>query len=253
MSYSRSAVRQEEKMTGSICIVIPCFNEEKRVDIDRFKSVDRENIYFIFVNDGSSDNTYNLLSNNIGSNMYVLDLDKNYGKAEAVRQGMFFLKTLPIYDKIEWVGFMDADLSTPLWEIDHFFIYNDAFSYNAEAIWGSRVKRLGSNVKRKLKRHMFGRLFAAVTSALIDINCYDTQCGAKFFRKELIDAAFSEAFISKWIFDIEILLRLKDRTIIEYPLQEWIDVGGSKINIFSESLRILLDIVKIRRKYASRD
>jgi len=239
-------------MTDGICVVIPCFNEEKRLDIDKFKSFERENLYFVFVNDGSSDNTYDMLCKNLSTNMYVLNLDKNSGKAEAVRRGMLFVETLPICEKVAWVGFMDADLSTPLWEIDYFFLYNDIFSCKADAIWGSRVKRLGGNIKRSLKRHLLGRLFATVTSELIGIgNCYDTQCGAKFFKKELIDTAFSETFISKWIFDIEILLRLKANVIIEYPLQEWKDVGGSKVDILSELFRIILDIFKIRRKYVN--
>jgi len=70
---------------------------------------------FVFVNDGSKDNTYQKLKLNFeDTNHFVLNLDKNVGKAEAVRQGVLFVQSLDIYPSIEWLGFWDADLAMRL-------------------------------------------------------------------------------------------------------------------------------------------
>jgi hypothetical protein len=61
--------------------------------------------------------------------------------------------------------------------------------------------------------------------------------------------AFKEPFIGRWIFDIEILLRLKNFNIVEFPLLTWSDIPGSKVKIFKEIFRVFGDIMKIRRHY----
>lgn len=203
------------------------------------------------MNDGSSDNTYEFIKKNLKENMYALNLEKNSGKAEAVRQGMMHIKNLPVYDDIEWVGYWDADLSTPLGEVEHFMSYSALFNERIDAIFGSRIYKLGSDIKRNFKRHYLGRLFATLVGIVIKIGSYDSQCGAKLFRKENIDQAFKYPFISKWVFDVEVILRLSSKNIIECPVRSWIDVKGSKVRILKESTIILKDIFNIRKKYIS--
>ncbi len=234
-----------------ICLVVPCYNEAERLDLRQFyEALDRA--YFVFVNDGSQDNTFAFLEANKREGMYILDLRRNVGKAEAVRRGLQFVEGLPIYDSIEWVGFVDADLATPLSEIGNFLRYNDTFAYNADAIWGSRVKRLGSAICRSPSRHIFGRAFATLIGFLLGTDSYDSQCGAKLFKKELIGRLFGEPFISRWIFDVELLMRLAGYRVVEYPLKEWRDVRGGKVNIATMLPRVLHDIVRIKRRYRSR-
>jgi hypothetical protein len=86
-------------------------------------------------------------------------------------------------------------------------------------------------------------------SVALGVKSYDTQCGAKIFRKELLEPAFSEPFVSRWIFDVELLLRLGDRTIIECPVREWHDVPGSKVGVLTDAFQVFADILKIRRRY----
>jgi glycosyltransferase involved in cell wall biosynthesis len=190
-------------------VVIPCYNEEKRLDISQFHEA-LGGAYFLFVNDGSIDETLSFLEANQMEGMCILNLDRNCGKGEAVRRGMQHVKSLPIYDKCEWFGFLDADLSTPIFEIHNFLRYNEAFGYNADAIWGSRVKRLGGTIHRLPSRHLFGRAFATLTGFLLKTNFYDSQCGAKIFKKEIIDELFREPFISddfdRTIYAVEVLL-----------------------------------------------
>ena len=106
---------------------------------------------------------------------------------------------------------------------------------------GSRVKLLGRKIDRRRSRHYLGRIFATAVSTVLGLDVYDTQCGAKLFRvTPFIRALFEHPFLSRWIFDVEIIARLiqakrgknlpqADRVIYEFPLMEWRDVQGSKL------------------------
>ncbi|MCL6591604.1 MAG: glycosyltransferase [Firmicutes bacterium] len=237
-----------KQLTEKICLVVPCYNEEKRLKIQEFTSFD-PNCYFIFVNDGSTDGTLKLIQENLRPGLFCLNLEQNSGKAEAIRQGILFLKGLPVFPEIQWAGYWDADLSTPLAELYDYLLFYQTFAPSAQAIWGSRVRRLGSDIKRSFKRHFLGRFFANITSLVLGLRCYDSQCGAKLFKKELLEPAFGEKFISRWIFDVELMLRLDKYSIVEYPLKHWHDVGGSKVKLFSVAYRTLMEIFRIRDKY----
>lgn len=231
-------------------LIVPCYNEEQRLDIEAFQQYAND-YYFLFVNDGSTDGTVAMLEQHTSDSIFLLDLKKNQGKAEAVRQGFLYTSKLPIIDSIEWVGFWDADLATPLTELDLFFKFHQYFAPDAEAILGSRVKRKGSSVTRELGRHLLGRFFATVVDNMFQLGCYDTQCGAKLFKKELIPLFASEPYISSWAFDVELLLRIKDRKIVEYPLVNWQDVAGSKLKVSRIAFKILRDLLKMKRKYSN--
>jgi hypothetical protein len=88
-----------------------------------------------------------------------------------------------------------------------------------------------------------------VAGILLQLECYDSQCGAKLFRIEHVERAFGEPFISRWIFDVEILLRLRDQRLIEYPLRTWSDVRGGKLNVPNVAVPTLIDLWRIRHHY----
>ncbi len=231
-----------------ICLIVPCFNEENRLQMECFLA-GPEYCKFLFVNDGSTDQTAKLIRNNLNKKIFLLDLKQNVGKAEAVRLGMLYALTNDHLNKDEWIGFWDSDLATPLSETRGFLNFMEFYGPNVQAIWGSRIHRLGSEIHRSCARHMLGRLFASVAAFMIGIESYDSQCGAKLFKKEIVKLAFSEKFISRWIFDIELLLRLRQYEVIEYPLQSWSDIAGSKINFYSIIPIIIRDLFIIRKKY----
>lgn len=235
-------------LSEKVCLIIPCYNEANRIDFEKFNKY-KSNCYFLFVNDGSKDNTLEVLKKNIKENMFILNIEQNVGKAEAVRRGILFTKTLSIFDKVEWVGYWDADLAASLNELSKFLMYCNLFDNRVDAVWGSRVYKLGSNIKRIWKRHICGRMFATAAKIVLHVESYDSQCGAKIFRKQIIDEFCSEPFISKWIFDIEILLRLKKYNIVEYPLLDWTDISGGKLNVMRVALTTLIEIGKIKAKY----
>lgn len=221
-------------------IVIPCYNESHRLRIIEFKKYTEENVWvhFVFVDDGSTDDTYEILANLCRTNtnqMLHIRLSNNSGKAEAVRQGI--LKAMDM--DFDIVGYWDADLSTPLRSIAT--LCEVLNSRRVQIVIGSRVKLLGRRIERLPTRHYLGRIFATFASLVLGIAVYDTQCGAKVFETTAdLKKIFSRPFNVNWTFDVEILARYKlinkdiapyivEKSVVEYPLEEWIHVPGSKI------------------------
>jgi len=230
-----------------VTVVVPCYNEEKRLDVAAFRSFGDAD--FLFVKDGSTDGTLELLRD---SNLNVLNLERNSGKAEAVRRGI--MKAMD--DGADIVGFWDADLATPLDEIPLFLAIFDQRP-NIEMVLGARVRLLGRDIQRHASRHYFGRVGATLISQTLGLAVYDTQCGAKLFRvNDTMREIFAKPFLSRWIFDVEILarfLKLRSRSdvvhaIYELPIKTWHDVAGSKVKS-RDFIRALRDLWKIRRAY----
>jgi glycosyltransferase involved in cell wall biosynthesis len=247
-------------LMANATIIIPCYNEESRLDIRRFRDFtsSSHSITFLFVNDGSTDKTLAVLQSlnaSDPSRFAVLNLQRNSGKAEAVRQGILSA----IDSHPDYVGFWDADLATPLDAIPQFLELGESRP-ELEIIIGSRVKLLGRKIERLRSRHYLGRVFATAVSALLGLEVYDTQCGAKLFRASSeITALFQRPFRSRWIFDVEILARLiqarrgkqlpqPEQLIYEVPLMEWRDIPGSKVR-FRDFVRATWELARIRNCY----
>jgi len=231
-----------------VCLIIPCYNEADRLDIRRFKE-SLPYYRFLFVNDGSSDGTAELIQESLDERTYLLNLPENKGKAEAVRIGMLHAYSNASMNDVEWLGFWDADLATPLPEVDWLLRFAKVSEGSVDAIWGSRRCRLCSDIDRSFTRHYAGRLFATAAGLLLHIESYDSQCGSKLFRKSIVEMAFRESFLSRWLFDIEILLRLRGCSIIECPLRQWRDVSGKDFRFFEMAAKALPDLIRIRRRY----
>lgn len=238
-------------MSTNICLIIPCFNEAARLDFDQFAELPA-GVTCLLVDDGSSDGTGELLRRHESSALRVLELPRNVGKAEAIRQGVLHARISGLLDRADWVGYWDADMATPLSEIENFIAYAAIAEGHVDGIIGSRIDRLGSTIIRSYRRHLLGRSFATLASALLGLECYDSQCGAKLFRTDMVGRTFDEPFLSRWIFDVEILVRLRDQRLIEYPLHRWVDVQGSKISIVKVAVPTLIDLLRIRLRYGRR-
>lgn len=240
----------------NIAIVIPCYNEGKRLDSLAILEFARAHpsVRFVMVDDGSTDNTSEIIGNmckELPEQILSVELSKNSKKPEAVRQGFLKAFTMPV----DYIGYWDADLSTPLYHIERMVEPLDDRS--VEIVLGSRVRLLGRNIRRSLFRHYAGRVYATLASMTLCLAVYDTQCGAKIFKNTpQTKAAFSFSFITKWVFDVELLARVilynklnttgRDCALfcVEHPLQEWIDKSGSKRNI-ADYLISMVDLAKI--------
>ncbi|MFY7938031.1 MAG: glycosyltransferase, partial [Flavobacterium sp.] len=190
-----------------VTIIIPFYNEEKRIVLESFHQIFKNTSQydFILVDDGSTDNTNTILGEfkNKFPNLTILKLDKNIGKAEAIRAAVLSISNT------DFIAYYDADLATPFSELDkliQFSIQNP----NYKMIMGARIKLIGNGVKRSLKRHYFGRIFATIVSQFVlKVAVYDTQCGAKVIDYQIAKQIFEKPFISKWLFDVELLKRLQ--------------------------------------------
>jgi len=242
-------------MTTRTCIVIPCFNEAERFKTAEFLNFVNEisDVDLCFVNDGSKDTTLQKLTelqNQKPERMKVISYSDNRGKAEAVREGILQMLASNSY---HWIAFADADLATPLREMLR--LINIARQEKETLIvMGSRIERMGVTIQRKFYRHFTGRIFAGVISILFRLNAYDTQCGAKVFRADWAEVIFRKPFLSHWLFDVEMLLRVRNlrpdynRIIHEVPLNVWLEQGHSKIR-FSHLLKMPVQLGKIYFTY----
>ena len=243
-------------MPPSLQLVIPCYNEARRLKPDVFLQLTatERDIGLVFVDDGSRDGTAAILADIAARGVprvTVLTLEENAGKATAVQRGILEALTLGP----EFVGFWDADLSTPLTALPAFMeIFRTRPA--VEIVMGARVKLLGRDIRRSLVRHYCGRAFATAASFALGIAVYDTQCGAKIFRAtDAVRQVFSTPFQSRWIFDVELLARYlaaagndqSELRICELPLDSWTAVAGSKLTV-RHAVRAVWDLVLIARR-----
>lgn len=238
-----------------VLIVIPCYNEQFRLKVESFLQFtnNNSNIHFLFVDDGSKDLTAKILKDLCHKikNADFLVLNKNVGKGEAIRSGILaYESNLKNYD---FIGYIDADLSVPLKEINNFLLTIQK-NKNIKFILGARIARLGANINRNTSRHYLGRIFATVVSFILKEPVYDSQCGAKLIHYSIAIELFKDKFISKWFFDVELLIRGKvifpnyNDMIYEHPLTNWTEVPGSKLK-FKNFLYAPFELFKIWNNY----
>ena len=236
----------------NLLIVVPCFNEQSRLDLAYWKKIILSNpsAKFIFVDDGSTDNTLEKIRD-IGQESNVISLKKNSGKSEAIRQGW-----LQFVHESPWAGcgFIDSDGAfspDDIQKIINIFEFHVKSSSKVDAILSARVALAGRKIERSNNRHYLGRIVATYLCNNWPNSPYDTQCGYKIFNS---DAPFLKSiqapFKTRWFFDIELLVRLKslkqnELIIWEEPLMSWKEIANSKISGL-EFLRIAGEILRIK-------
>ena len=240
-------------MINSLSIVLPVFNEEKRLDktfshIKKYLKRKKIKILeFIFVNDGSNDKSKKILLNFLKEKqktnvkIKLINLRENIGKGGALKAGVK-------QAKCNWILTSDIDFSVPLSEIENWerkkLIRNQKNVY-----FGSRAQ-LTSKVDSKLYRKFVGNCLSIFISFFLGINTKDTQCGFKLYNKLIAKNIFSQLKFLGYEHDIEIVLLLKRKKIkvVELPVT-WNHVPDSKVNIFVDSFKTFFKILLIKNKY----
>lgn len=233
--------------TGKTVIIIPCYNEEGRIPVDEISSFLKTHPDFsiLMINDGSTDATEQILNSIATDNpasIEAVNLPRNAGKAEAVRQGI--LKAIEL--KPEFIAYLDADLSAPPEAIVK--LRQEALkSPEIKLFAGSRWLHLGSDIRRTAFRHYVGRVIATLISIHLHVPVYDTQCGAKLIRTDAASQVFARPFKTGWFFDVEIMRRIFNiwgsASVLEIPLDKWHHKQESKVRclpVLRQMIRLLL-------------
>ena len=250
----RTAGKSEMSDSGEpfASIVIPAFNEVHRLEasiraLREYLGMVRWSHEILLVVERSSDGTLELarrLTERLPA-FTVIGHDVQRGKGFAVRTGMLRARG-------EIAFFMDADLSTPLPELDLFLARFDS-APPVDVLVGNRRHPHSAILKRqRFVRRKMGQTFNAVLRAIGGVRLADTQCGFKAFRREAREAIFSRQKLDGFAFDVEVLM-LAERLgfkVEDMPVQ-WSNAEGSRVRIVRDSFRMLVDAIRVRRVVAA--
>ena len=224
----------------NLSIVIPAFNEEKRIEntlqqIEKYASKNFNNYEIIVVDDCSQDKTSEISSKY--KNVKILKNSKNMGKGYSVRRGILCAKH-------ELVLFTDADLATPIEEIEK-LLFKIKQRYDI-AIASRNLKNSIIVVKQQKYRQLMGKTFPLLVRCFILPDFKDTQCGFKLFKTNIAKEILAKQKSNGFAFDVEVLYLAKKLgcKIAEVPVV-WIDQKGSKLNPLKDALKMLIELMKI--------
>jgi dolichyl-phosphate beta-glucosyltransferase len=225
-----------------LSLIIPAYNEGERIEASLHKALG----YFqgqpygyeiLIVDDGSRDNTAEIVERYAGENIRLLRQPGNRGKGAAVRRGM-----------LEGTGdyriFSDADFSTPVEETGRMLEFLEEYDIviGSRGIDASYIKE-----HQPWYRESMGKMFNLLVQAIAVPGIHDTQCGFKGFRARAAEQVFSRAKIDGFSFDVEALFiaRRLGLSIKEIPV-EWHNDARSTLNPISDSLKMIRELLKIR-------
>jgi len=230
----------------SLSIVVPAYNEEGRIGA----TLDAVIAYMdargggswelLVVDDGSSDGTGDVVREHAGKRAEValVRYDPNAGKGRAVRMGMLRARG-------ERVLFSDADLATPIEELEHLMAALDGgadIAIGSRDVPGAQLERRQSAI-----REAGGKLFNRFVQALAVPGIHDTQCGFKLFTRASAQAVFRLCQVDNFSFDVEALYlaRRLGLAIVETPVR-WRHQEGSKVRFVRDAVRMLATLRRIR-------
>jgi len=232
-----------------LSIIIPAHNEELRLPpvLEQYAQYygDKfgDDVEIIVVVNGSTDNTLELTKAFAGNHpiVSVINEPRRVGKGGAVMMGLRQARG-------ELVGFVDADGSTAPQD------YYDLVAKIGEAgcIIASRwLKESVVEPKQPLSRRLASRIFNSMVNLFFGFRVHDTQCGAKLFRRDVIDSILPEIGITKWAFDVDMLfcVRRHGYRIVEIPTV-WRDAAGSKVQVGRASTEMAIAMIRLRLIYS---
>ncbi len=231
-------------------IIIPAYNESRRIEptLERvlaYVSDQELDTEIIIVNDGSRDNTADIVRRHARQNpsLRLIENPGNRGKGYSVRSGM-------LHAQGEIMLFSDADLSSPIEESTKLFA---AIVSGADVAIGSRwVKPELQTQPQSLHRQLFGRIFNLALRFVLGLRFKDTQCGFKAFSRRAVNSIFPSQKIERWGFDPEVIFLAEKQglKVAEVPVR-WAHEKGGSIHPVRDGLRMLLDVLKVRWNWST--
>jgi len=233
--------------TVNLSLVIPVYNEERRLEKlflalnEYLRNPIIPIVEIIFVDDGSRDGTKNSIiefQKIHPDKVFLISYLSNQGKGYAVKQGMLRAQG-------DYILMFDADVSTPLSELNKFIEYIDR---GIPIIIGSRkVSGAALLKKQNWLREKMGEAYAVFARLVTGLKVVDFGCGFKAFSKESAKAIFSNLTTRGWIFDTEALLIAKQLGISFKEVGiNWTNDEDSRVKIFSGIISSLFGLVYIR-------
>ncbi len=237
------------QITKKLSIIIPCYNEELRIKylVEALKefSTQWDSIEIIVVDDGSTDQSVEIIENDVFlSKLKKLNQfkhiihEKNQGKGGALRTGILAATG-------ELILTMDTDVSTHPNELYKWLkLLNNEFSSNTIFI-GSRTHK-ESAIKEHPIRKAMGYIFNFFVRAISGIPFRDSQCGFKLYPGTSAKLLFKDLNVYGWAHDVEIICKANVHRInvVEMPVK-WNIMENSKVNVFSDSVRMFIQLIKI--------
>jgi dolichyl-phosphate beta-glucosyltransferase len=231
-----------------ISIVIPAYNEELHIGptigtIYEYLTRKPWKSEIIVVDDGSDDTTVaeaQRAARDSQAPLRVFLNERNRGKGYSVRRGM-------LASQGDFALFSDADLSTPIHELDRMLV--EALA-GYDVVIGSRaMKNSKIELHQPFYRELMGKTFNLILRSLGLSHFHDTQCGFKLFSRRAVESIFPLTKIDRFAFDVEILL-IAQRLLL--PIKElpvhWRDSAPSKVSLVQDSTRMFFDVLKLRLK-----
>ncbi len=234
------------KRVKLLSIIIPAYNEEKRllnslITVSNYLKKSNLLYEIIVVDDGNTDNTAGIIQGfreKSDKNIYLIKNGKNRGKGFSVKNGFSHAKG-------RYLLFSDADLSTPIDEVQKLLIYlNNGFDI---AIGSRALKESDIRIHQPWYRESMGKFFNLMVRALVVRGFKDTQCGFKCFTRESALEICKRQRIKGFSFDVEMLYiaRKLGYKVIEVPVQ-WLNYPDSNVHVIKDSTKMFIDLIRIR-------
>lgn len=241
-------------MIKSLSIILPVFNEEKRLkqsllkvkNFFYYKKIKKKE--FIFVDDGSTDKTKKIIKEFIDKNktnnkIKLISLLQNHGKGAALKKGVLSAKN-------SWILTSDIDFSVSMKQLDTWIKKKYIYEIKKKIVYFASRANPKSTVKSKISRRVIGYFLSKIIFYFLGIKIKDTQCGFKLYSKNIAKKIYKNVTSKGFEHDIEIVLLLKKKAIkiIELPVK-WTHYSGSKVNVILDSMRVLKNIFILKKKY----
>lgn len=240
----------KKQKINKLAIVIPAYNEEKRIGetlkvyseyFEKLRKAKKIDYNILIIINNTTDNTEKIVKSYRKNNKNIKYLNlKPGGKGFAIVQGFSFA----LRSDFDLIGFVDADSSTSPQAF--YELVENIDSY--DGIIGNRWSVKSSITKKQtLLRQSASRIFNFIVKSFFFMNYEDTQCGAKIFRREVIEKIHDKIYITQWAFDVNLLYLCKryNFRIREFPTS-WQDKGDSKLRVIQTSLKMFFGILRLR-------
>ncbi|MFK7797804.1 MAG: glycosyltransferase [Aureispira sp.] len=244
-SSKKTSAIPSHNYKGKLSLIIPLYNEAERFPrmvktLRKFEQYWKVAYEVLLVNDGSSDNTLELLQEEFGTpasedqlaSYRIINQEKNAGKGHALKKGIAEAEG-------DHLLTLDADMACSPVTLLSWLKRLPSQTFEDETIYIGSREHEESVLEANGKRRLLGRLFNGWVQLLTGSNSYDTQCGFKLYPKALGKWLFDQMAVKGWAHDVELLhnARLYNVPVVEMPVK-WQEVDDSKVSVWSDGIKM---------------